>query len=111
MCGLPCGSVGKESTCNVGDWVWSQGWEDPLEKGKATHSSILAWRIPWTVQSKESQRVRHYWATFTFTFMCETKKKERNNLLVWPDMDNCQNSDKQVYKILSKTSGSLPFII
>ena len=32
-------------------WVWSLSWEDPLEKGKATHSSILAWRIPWAVQS------------------------------------------------------------
>ena len=30
-------------------WVQSLGWEDPLEKGKATHSRILAWRIPWTV--------------------------------------------------------------
>ena len=30
-------------------WVQSLGWEDPLEKGEATHSSILAWRIPWTV--------------------------------------------------------------
>ena len=30
-------------------WIQSLGWEDPLEKGKATHSSILAWRIPWTV--------------------------------------------------------------
>ena len=30
-------------------WVQSLGWEDPLEKGKATHSSILAWRIPWTI--------------------------------------------------------------
>ena len=30
-------------------WVWSLGWKDPLEKGKATHFSILAWRIPWTV--------------------------------------------------------------
>ena len=30
-------------------WVGSLGWEDPLEKGKATHSSVLAWRIPWTV--------------------------------------------------------------
>ena len=30
-------------------WVQSLGWEDPLEKGKATHSSILAWKIPWTV--------------------------------------------------------------
>ena len=30
-------------------WVQSLGWEDPLEKGEATHSSILAWRIPWTI--------------------------------------------------------------
>ena len=39
-------------------WVRSLGWQDPLEKGKATHSSILAWRIPWT-KSMGSQRVRH----------------------------------------------------
>ena len=32
-------------------WVQSLAWEDPLEKGMATHSSILAWRIPWTVYS------------------------------------------------------------
>ena len=42
--------------------VQSLGWEDPLEKGMATHSSILVWEIPWTeklgrLQSKESQRV------------------------------------------------------
>jgi len=49
-------------------WVPSLGWEDPLEKGKVTDSSILAWRIPWTVQSMGSQRVGHDWATFTFTF-------------------------------------------
>ena len=30
-------------------WVWALGWEDPLKKGKATHSSVLAWRIPWTI--------------------------------------------------------------
>ena len=40
-------------------WVRSLGWEDPLEKGTATHSSILAWRIPRTVQSMWSQRVGH----------------------------------------------------
>ena len=40
-------------------WLPSLGWEDPLEKGKVTHSSILAWRTPWTVESMESQRVRH----------------------------------------------------
>ena len=45
-------------------WVRPLGWEDPLEMGMATHSSILAWRIPWTeesggLQSVGSQRVRH----------------------------------------------------
>ena len=40
-------------------WVQFLDWEDPLEKGKATHSSILAWRIPWTVWSTWSKRVRH----------------------------------------------------
>ena len=47
-------------------WVLSLGWDDSLEKGKATHSSILAWRIPWTVQSIGSQRVGHDWVTFTW---------------------------------------------
>ena len=50
-------------------WVQSLGWEDPLEKGKATHSSISAWRIPQTVQSMGWQRVRHDRATFTFMKM------------------------------------------
>ena len=45
-------------------WVRSLGWEDPLEKEMATHSSILAWRIPWTeepggLQSMGLQRVGH----------------------------------------------------
>ena len=40
-------------------WVQYLGWVDPLEKGKAAHSSIVAWRIPWTVQSIGSQRVGH----------------------------------------------------
>ena len=69
-------------------WVRSLGWEDPLEKGKAPHSSILAWRIPWTVQSTGSQRVRHNWASFTFTDIiisfignnayCNIKQKARH---------------------------------
>ena len=53
--------------------VWSLGQEDPLEKGMATHSSSLAWRIPWTeepepggLQSMGSQRVRHSWVTNAF---------------------------------------------
>ena len=40
-------------------WVRSLGWEYPLEKGMATHSSILDWKIPWTVQSMGSPRVGH----------------------------------------------------
>ena len=49
-------------------WVWSLGQEDPLENEMAPHSSILAWRIPWTekpsrLQSMGSQRVGHDWAT------------------------------------------------
>ena len=45
-------------------WVQSLGWEDPLEKGMATHCSILAWRIPWTqepaeLQSMGFQRIGH----------------------------------------------------
>ena len=48
--------------------VGSPSWEDPLEKEMATHSSILAWKVPWTeepggLQSMESQRVKHGWAT------------------------------------------------
>ena len=45
--GLPGGSDGKDSACSAED-PGSLGGEDPLEEGLATHSSILAWRIPWT---------------------------------------------------------------
>ena len=41
--------MGKNPPAMQETWVRSLGWEDPLEKGQATHSSILAWRIPWTV--------------------------------------------------------------
>ena len=62
-------------------WIQSLGWEDPLEKGMATHSSILTWTILWTeepgmLQFMGSQRVRHDWVTNTlifhsrFTMMC-----------------------------------------
>ena len=53
--------------------VQSRGWEDPLEKGMATHSCILTWEFTWAeepgrLQSMRSQRVRHNWGTNTFTF-------------------------------------------
>ena len=60
----------KNSPANAGDvraMVWSLGWEDPLEEGMATHSSVLAWRFPWTEepggpQCMGSQRAGHNWS-------------------------------------------------
>ena len=62
--GFPGGSVVKNLSAVQETWVRSLGWEDPLEEGMATHSSTLAWRIPWTEelgrpQSIGSDRVRH----------------------------------------------------
>ena len=57
--GFPGSSAGKESACNVGDLGSIPGLGRFPGEGKATHSSIQAWRIPWTVQSMGSQRVRH----------------------------------------------------
>ena len=62
--GFPQWLSHKESACGAGDAGSSLGWEDPLEEGMATHSSTLAWRIPWTeerggLQSIGSQRVGH----------------------------------------------------
>ena len=55
-------------------WVQSLSLEDPLEKGMATHSSIPAWKIPWTdepggLQSMGLQRVRHGWVHTTFNWL------------------------------------------
>ena len=51
-------------------WVQSLGWKDPLKKGISTHSSILAWRNPWTVCIVHgSQRVRHNWAPLSYIYI------------------------------------------
>ena len=74
-------------------WVWSLGQEDLLERGRTTHSSTVAWRIPWTeepggLQSLGSQRVGHDWANkhmysikhnFTFYFYFKIYR----NVLKW----------------------------
>ena len=57
--------------------VWPLGWEDPIAKGKATHSRILAWRIP-----RGSQRFRHGWATFTF-FHFHSHLEAKNHWWLW----------------------------
>ena len=73
----------KNLPANAGDVVQSLGQEDPLKEVMATHSSILARRIPWTeepggLQSMGLQRVRHDWATniFTLPYLSLTKTKE-----------------------------------
>ena len=67
---IPVAQTVKNLPAMQETWIWSPGWVNPLEKGMAIHSSILAWRIPWTekpggLQSTGSQRVRHDWATNT----------------------------------------------
>ena len=62
--GFHDGLDSEESVCHVGDVGSVPGQEDPLEKGMATHSTILTWRIPWTedpsgLQSRGLQRVGH----------------------------------------------------
>ena len=70
--GFPGGSDSKESAAMQENQVLSLGEEDLLKKEMTTHSSMLAWRIPWTeepggLQSRELQRVGHDWATNTHT--------------------------------------------
>ena len=90
VCGFPGSSDGKESACSAGDLVQSLGQEDLLEKGMATHSSILDWRIPWTkepdgLQSMGLQTVEDDWVTFTFhTGVYWQLKGACGTLVLWP---------------------------
>ena len=77
LMGFPGGSDGKQSACNAGDWGSIPGSGGSLEKGMATHSSILAWRSPWieelgSLQSMGSQRAGHDWATNTLNCFSNT---------------------------------------
>ena len=68
--------------------VWSQDQKDPLEKGMATHPSILAWRIPWReepggLQSLRSQRVTHNWMTNTGLFIYYQQNKAKHLNTEW----------------------------
>ena len=57
--GFPVAQLAKIISPAVWEtWVQYLGWEDPLDKGKATHSSILTWRIPWTVHGVAKSRTR-----------------------------------------------------
>ena len=79
-------------------WVRSLGWEDPLEKKMATHSIILAWKIPRTkepgrLQSMGSQRVRNNWATNAFTLLLSVSHSVMANPM------DCSPPDSSVHEI------------
>ena len=65
---IPCGSVVKNLPANTGKMqIQFLSWEDPMEKKMATHSSTLAWKIPWTEEpgGLQSMGLQKSWAQFT----------------------------------------------
>ena len=92
-------------------WIQSLGREDALGMGMATHSSILAWRIPWTeepggLQSMESQRVKHDWVTNTFTFF---KYMPRSGIAIYSFLMNLHMLSMVVIPIYIPTNSVAGF--
>ena len=67
--GFPDGLVVKKPPAMQETWVPSLGWEDPLENGMATHSSILAWRIPWTEEPGGLYKYHIYIYMYIYIYM------------------------------------------
>ena len=78
--GFPGCSDSKESACNAGDQIWFLGQEDPLEKRMATHSSIFAWRIPWTEEPGRTQSIGS-WGRESYMTEWLTHAKVRKNMI------------------------------
>ena len=94
-------------------WVRSLGWEDPLEKEMATHSSILAWRIPWMeepggLQSTGSQRVGHDWATSLSDFVSYHLPLCRTGLFAAP-LPSQQCSCLRAFALALFSAWKIPF--
>ena len=93
--------------------VWSLGWEDSLEEAMATHSSIVAWRIPWTeepggLQSMGSQRTGHNWATMHSTaspnaVVCWGARGSGFSVCIWKVHISVHNKDV-LFTVLNTTS-------
>ena len=77
-------------------WVRSLGWEDPLEKGKATHSSILGWRIPWTIHGVSKTRTQQS------DFQFQGGEEILDNCFEWP------NSNTQIIPNIEECCHSVP---
>ena len=89
-------------------WVWSLGWEDPLEKEMATHSGILAWRIPWTekpggLRSMGLKRAGHDWG-----LECKSRKSRDtcSNRQVWPWWKKWSNAKANTVLLRKRTGHS-----
>ena len=88
--GFPVAQTVKRLPAKRETWVQFLGWEDPLEKEMATHSSTLAWKIPWTEepgrpQSMGSQRVRHDWVTsLSLSFSSCGEQGLLSSCAAWP---------------------------
>ena len=95
-------------------WVPSLGWEDPLEEGMATHSSILAWRIPRTeepggLQSMGSHRVRYDWSGLAARgwrrgnlHLTEEKTEVQRNWVAYPKSQSCKRRSYDFSHIIFK---------
>ena len=111
--GCPGDSDSKESSHNGETTVWTLSWEDPLEKGMATHSSILAWKIPWTdelgrLQSMGSQRVGHDWG-LTLTHCTGEESEDGIGWITDPSTPRTQMA-KMEFPLLFPSSPSIPVI-
>ena len=88
---FPGGASSKEPTCQCRrhkrNWVQSLGWEDPLEKEMTTHSSILAWSIPWTEEPgrllSRGHRVGHDWSDLACMHALEKEMATHSSILAW----------------------------
>ena len=86
--GFPSGLIIKNLSAVEETWVWFLGWENPMEERMFTHSSIPAWRIPWTeepgrLQSMVSQRVGQ---TKVTEHMCTVCRKQKLWYCLWPTL-------------------------
>ena len=104
--GFPGGSNSKESAAMQETWLWSLGQKDPLEKGKATHCCILAWRIPWTKESGGLQS-----RDCKESDMTDFHFQKQNNIL-WNKPIIERHLLKSVLKmgVIPRDSGSTPFM-
>ena len=96
-------------------WVWSLGWEDPLEKGKATHSSILAWRIPWTTVHgvTKSQTWLTNFHTHTHTHIFSASFQIGFAVIAFMNIGPCKIHEKFVvcsFGIIKNSAGTSPVV-